>query len=170
MQRPNGERNGLGRAGQIPWVHDPDRPRDPESGYLVGRHCELYRAGHTVHYIRANRSSVKHSRSGRLQKVVDNVLTVDFGDEVKHYRNHDPERLVDIIRLGGIVHVCEPYVILRGAGGYCFSISDATKGWVACDFRPLKESTPKSLAERIETHGGFIVPGQALTAAIEEGA
>jgi len=30
-----------------------------------------------------------------------NVITVDFGDEVKEYRNCDPDRLLEIVGIGG---------------------------------------------------------------------
>ena len=121
--------------------------------------CELYQAGHTVHHIQANRSAGEPHRQGTLTGVQGNVITVDFGDETKRYRNHDPDRLVSLIGIGGSVRVCEGYVILRGNGGYCFSIDDAENPWVPCDHVPLTSFTPDALAERMETHGGFLVPG-----------
>jgi len=123
--------------------------------------CELYQAGHTVHHIQANRSAGEPHRHGTLTEVLGNVITVDFGHEVRRYRNHDPGRLVDIVGIRGAVEVCEPYVILRGNGGYCFSVLDADKSWVPCVHEPLTSFTPEALAERLETHGGFLVPGPA---------
>ncbi len=125
--------------------------------------CELYQAGHTVHHIQANRSAGEPHRQGSLTEVRDDVITVDFGNEIRRYRNHDPDRLVDIVGIGGSVGVCERYVILRGNGGYCFSILDADKPWVPCDYEPLTSFTPEALARRMETHGGFLVPGAVLS-------
>jgi len=124
--------------------------------------CELYQAGHTVHHIQANRSAGAPHRQGTLTEILGNVISVDFGDEIRRYRNHDPDRLVDIVGIGGSVGVCERYVILRGNRGYCFSILDADEPWVPCDHEPLTSFTPGALAERLETHGGFLVPGVAV--------
>jgi len=121
--------------------------------------CELYQAGHTVHHIQALRSHGQPHRQGTLTGVVGNVLTVDFGDEIKRYCNHDTGRLVDLVGIGGKVRVCQGYVILRGAGNYCFSILDADEPWIPCDHEPLTSFTPEALAERLQTHGGFFVPG-----------
>ena len=124
--------------------------------------CELYQAGHTVHHIQALRSHGQPHRQGTLTGVVGNVLTVDFGDEIKRYRNHDTDRLVDLVGIGGGVRVCQGYVILRGAGNYCFSILDADEPWIPCDHEPLTSFTPEALVERLQTHGGFLVPGAAV--------
>jgi hypothetical protein len=124
--------------------------------------CELYQAGHTVHFIQVNRSAGEPDRQGKLTEVAENVITIDFGDQIKRYRNHDPDRLVDIVGIGRTVRVCERYVILRGNGGYCFSIQDADEPWVPCDHEPLTSFTAEALAERVQTHGGFFVPGGAV--------
>lgn len=86
--------------------------------------CELYTAGHTVHWIQANRSTGEPHRDGTLIAVDGNTITVDFSDEIKSYRNHDVGRLVGIVGIGGPTQVCESSVILRSpfaAGHYCFS-------------------------------------------------
>jgi len=124
--------------------------------------CELYQAGHEVHYIQARLSYGQPHGQGTLTEVLGNVITVDFGNEIRRYRNHDPDRLVDIVGIGGNVEVCERYVILRGNGGYCFSILDAAEPWVPCDHEPLTSFTAEALAERLETHGGFLVPGPVV--------
>ena len=124
--------------------------------------CELYRAGHTVHHIQALRSVGEANREGRLTEVLGNVISVDFGGVTRQYRNHDTDRLMDLIGVGGTVRVCEGYDILRGAGDYCFSVLDADEPWVPCDHEPLTSFTPEALAERLETHGGFLVPGAAV--------
>jgi hypothetical protein len=98
--------------------------------------------------------------------MTDNVLSIDFGDATKQYQCHDPERLLDIVGIGGEVQVCESYSIVRfrhsASGSYCFSILDAEKPWSPCDYQPLRATTPEALAERIETHGGFSVPGHQI--------
>ena len=43
---------------------------------------------------------------------------------------------------------------------YC--IIDADEPWVPCDYSPLTSASPEKVAERIRTHGGFMVPGQQL--------
>ena len=131
--------------------------RADESGQVY--RCELYQAGHTVHHIQAIRSHGEPHRPGRLTGVLGNVLRVDFGDEIKRYRNHDTDRLVDLVGIGGGVRVCQGYVILRGAGNYCFSILGADEPWIPCDQESLTSFTAEALAERLQTHGGFLVPG-----------
>jgi hypothetical protein len=129
--------------------------------------CELYTAGHTVHWIQVFHSAGEPHRSGRLIAAEDNKITVDFGDEIKEYRNHEIERLVEIIGIGGTVRICQRFVILQGGGTYCFSFADADEPWVPCDNTPLTSFDAGSLAERLTTHGGFDVPGRAVLEAIE---
>jgi hypothetical protein len=90
----------------------------------------------------------------------DNVITVNFGDEVKRYRNCDPERLLEIVGIGNSVDVCERYRILRAWNDYLFCIVSADEPWVPCDYSPLTSATPGALVKRMETHGGFFVSGQ----------
>ena len=45
--------------------------------------------------------------------VEERVIAIDFFPEVKYFENHDVERLVDIIGIGGAVSVVEPFVTLR---------------------------------------------------------
>ncbi len=125
--------------------------------------CQLYRAGHTVHYIQALRSQEQPSRVGRLAAAEGNHITVDFGD-TESYLNHDVERLLGIIKIGWSVRVCERYRILQGAGGHCFSIANPADPLIPCDFEPLRSASPGALSERLKTHGGFLVPGQRLLA------
>lgn len=124
------------------------------------RRCQLYTAGHVVHWIQAIHSGRHPHRDGHLVNVEENVITVDYGDEKKQYRNHSPDRLVGIVGIGGEVRVCESYEILRGGGSYCFSISPIDRDWRPCDFTPLRSATPEALAERMQSHGGFSVPGR----------
>jgi hypothetical protein len=141
-----------------------NRPRDPVSGVLKPwRNCQFYRAGHTVHHIQAIRSIPEAHRNGRLVAVDENRITIDFGDEAADYRNHDTERLVDMVGIGGNVRICERFVILRGMGDYCFSIAGADEPWTPCDTTPITSMSPEALAERLKTHGGFLVPGHLVT-------
>jgi len=148
--------------------------RDPKSGFLKPRNCQLYRAGHTVHWIQAIHSSGTPHRIGRLIDVAEIVITIDFGDEIKRYRSHEPERLLEIVESRGFeVRVCEEFVILRvdqadGSGSYCFSVVDADKPLIRCDNKPLRSTTPEALVERLETHGGFAVEGRALLGLLDE--
>jgi hypothetical protein len=119
-----------------------------------------------VHQIQAIRSSSEPHRPGHLIAVEGNKITVDFGEEVKHYRNDDVERLVDIVGIGGEVLVREDFDILRYRTSHfeshCFSIADAEEPWILCDTTPMTSTTPEALAERLTTHGGFLVPGKLL--------
>jgi hypothetical protein len=144
------------------WARDRKQPRDPKTGFLWLRNCELYRAGHTVHSIQATRGIREAHRNGLLVAVDDNVITVDFTDEVKQYRNHEVERLVEIVGIGGNVRVREPFELLQGGGNFCFSISNIDQPWIPCDGVPLASTSPQALAERLATHGGFLVPGNLL--------
>jgi hypothetical protein len=144
------------------WARNRKQPRDPESGFLWPRRCELYRDGHTLHYIPATRSVREPHRTGYLIAANGNVISVDFGDEVKQYRNHEVERLVEIARIGGKIRICEGFGILKGGGDFCFSIKEIDKPWIPCDDSPLTSTSPEALAERLATHGGFLVPGNLL--------
>ena len=147
------------------------QPKNPKTGLVRPRKCQLYLAGHTVHYIQAIHSVGEVHREGSLMASNCNVITVDFGDELKKYRNHEVERLVEIVGIGGNVRICESYVILRfpqGGGNACFSISEIDEPWIPCDHTPLKSISPEALAERLNTHGGFLVPGSQLLRATNE--
>jgi hypothetical protein len=76
----------------------------------------------------------------------------------EQYRNHEVERLVEIVGLGGEVRICESYSILRGGGDYCFSIGAGE--WVECDDEPLTSTSAESLVDRLKSHGGFVVAGR----------
>jgi hypothetical protein len=145
-----------------------ERSRDPKTGYLTPGHCELYIPGHSVHWIQAKHSFGEPHRDGRLTDAEDNVITVDFGDEVKRYRNCDPERLWEILGIGHSVRVCEGYSILRAWNNYVFCIVDADEPWVPCDYSPLTSATPEALVKRMETHGGFFVSGQQVLKALAD--
>jgi hypothetical protein len=123
--------------------------------------CQLYFAGHTPHWIQSKQSLGEPDRIGRLVAVEENIIAIDYFSEIKYFANHDVERLVEIIGIGGSVSVVERFVILRG-GVTCFSIQEADEPWIECDYSPLTSTTFDALAERLRTHGGYTVPGQEL--------
>lgn len=135
----------------------PKRKRDPQTGFLRPRHCQMYFAGHSVHWIQALRSSDKAHRSGRLLDVDGQILTIAFGGEVKRYRNCDPKRLLEIVGTGNRVFICEPWSIMRAINDYCFSIADADHPWVPCDDSRITPASPDALASRPDTRGGSVV-------------
>ena len=146
-----------------PELHDSsnmlERERDPKNGILLPNHCELYFAGHSVHWIQSKRSYGQPHRSGKLVEVDGNVVSIDFDTEVRRYRNCDPDRLLEIVAIGDSVRVCEPYAIMRTRYDYCFSVAPADDPWVPCDYSPLTSASPEALAQRAQSHGGFSVPG-----------
>jgi len=133
------------------------QPRDPGSGLLWPRRCALFTPGHTPHVIAIKVCLRKEPRRGHLLYVEGNVVAIDFQDYVEQFRNHEPERLLDIVGLDGPVRVFGS--ILQGRTNYCWSIAQAEKQWEPCNSEPLTVTTPEALAERLGTHGGFLVSG-----------
>jgi hypothetical protein len=129
----------------------------------------LYVAGHSVHWIQAKRSGGEHHRWGQLVGVEENRISIDFGSEIKQYRNCDPDRLLEIVGLASRVRVCERFVILRALNGYCFSIANADEPWVPCDHSPLTSASPEALQARLQTHGGFSVSGAEVLKHLGDG-
>ena len=63
----NGSPEEGNRSEDVPkWARRRKQPRDPRTGFLRPCRCELYLAGHTVHYIQAIHSAGKPHRFGRL--------------------------------------------------------------------------------------------------------
>jgi hypothetical protein len=79
------------------------QPRNLKTGRWWPRKCELYVSGHTVHHIQALRSHDAEKRVGGLAAVEGTVITADFNGDIEHYRNHEPERLLEIIGIRGTV-------------------------------------------------------------------
>jgi hypothetical protein len=146
-----------------PWAKTRSRPRDPVTGFLKPRRCQMYLPGHSVHWIQARKSEPGPFEVGILTEVNGDVITLEFGTEYRRYRNHEVERLVEIVGIDNGVHVSERYRILRSRTGYLFSIATVGDRSVSCDATPLATVTPEALAERLETHGGFSIPGRQLT-------
>jgi hypothetical protein len=74
---------------------------------------------------------------------------------------------VEIVGIGGPVRVCATgYSILRYDHGdrssSCFSIAHVEEPWSECDEAPLATTTAEALAERMRTHGGFLVPAASI--------
>ena len=98
--------------------------------------------------------------TGRLRSVDGDVIDIDVGDHVAQFRNHEPERLLEIVGLGGTVRVFSS--ILQGWTNHVWSIARAADPWTPCNNEPLTATTPGALVSRIETHGGFFVPGDEV--------
>jgi len=146
------------RTRDVPaWARNRELPRDTKSGFLKPRRCELYVAGHTPHVIQVKVCLRQEPLAGKLRSVDGNVITVEFGDDVEQFRNHEPERLLEIVGIGGTVRVFSS--ILQGWTNHVWSVSPAADPWLPCNNEPLTATTPEALAERIRTHGGFLVPG-----------
>ena len=88
------------------------------------KQCQAMGRGHNPNPIAVRKSADARRRPGTLTGVEGTLLTVFFGPgEVLHVRNHDPERLLRIVKLGGVVDVPVNFPsLLRTFGGYQFSI------------------------------------------------
>ena len=128
--------------------------------------CDLYIPGHLVHWIQAKRSGDETPRTGKLVGVDDGIITVEYLDKIGRYRNHRAHDLAKIAEPGTKVRVFERYgllgVDLDNRTTKMFCIADAEKPWVPCSYQPLTSVTPEALAERLNTRGGFSVPGRLL--------
>jgi len=147
-----------------------EEPTGLDAEPLEPRRCELYFAGHTVHWIQALRSAAQPHVTGTLLAVEDHVITVDLAGEEHQWRNHDPERLLESIGVGGEVRVCADWFILtyRPPGSMAFtydslSIYPIHKPWTPCAYTPFEATSFEDLAERARTHGGFSIPGRVVT-------
>jgi hypothetical protein len=141
-----------------------ERQRDSRNGRLLPRHCQT--TSPVTRSIRFPLIEAPDSliAPGSWSPSKGIVVTVDFGDEVKRYRNCDPDRLVEFVKIGGYVGVCDRYRILRSRHRCLFSIANADDPWVPCDYSPLTSGSPEDLAERLQSHGGFLAGGrEALT-------
>jgi hypothetical protein len=154
-------------GGGSTWLDIGDGDDITVPGASGGSACQYFWAGHQVHWIQHRQSLSEPERVGRLMAVEENVIAVDFFSGVRYFRNHEADRLVAVIGIGGAVSVVDRYFILRG-GGACFSIQDFDEPWTECDFTPLTSTTFDALAERINTHGGYTVPGQELVRQLNE--
>jgi hypothetical protein len=124
-------------------------------------------SGHLIHWTQATRSAGMAHVGGTLEAVENGVITVAFDNRIAQYRNHAAETLLEVAALGDEVTVCEAYSILRFAISHfqrrCFSIISADEPWTPCSYQPRFPATPEGLAQRLNTRGGFSVPGHQLT-------
>ena len=112
------------RTAEVPgWGYNRERPRDPTSGFLKPCPCELYVAGHTPHVIQVRVCLGGEARAGKLRSVDGNVIAVEVGDHVEQFRNHEPERLLEIVGTGGTVQVFSS--VLQGWTKHVWSIAPA---------------------------------------------
>jgi hypothetical protein len=128
--------------------------------------CDLYLRGHLVHWVQAKKASEHKFSWGRLEAVDEELLTVGYLDRVGEYRTHDTAELAFYATIGDKVSVCEPYGVLRydvdDRRTLLVGVADAAAPWQRCQYRPLEQITPDTLAERIRAHGGFAVPTHRL--------
>jgi hypothetical protein len=143
------------------WLAVGDENRRALAGTSLST-CQRFSPGHSPHWIPASRSEAMPHEMGRLVSVEGEVLTVDFGRSVTPYRNHETERLCEIVAIGDEVHVCDRFAILRSGGGDCFSIADIDQPWVSCDHEPFFPTSFVELARRLQTHGGYEVEGSEI--------
>jgi hypothetical protein len=154
------------RTSDVPeWARNRKQPIDPGSGFLWPRRCELHLAGHTPHVIQVKVCLRREPRIGKLESVKGNVVAVDFGDHVGQFRNHETERLLEIVGIGGTVRAFSS--ILQGWTDHCWSIAEVEAPWIPCNNEPLTATGPVALAERIRTHGGFLVLGAEAPRGLE---
>jgi hypothetical protein len=156
-QDPKDRHRSTGGTGYL------DIGNDDEVAILESRACELFFAGHSAHWIQLRKSAGEPHRTGRLMAVEHHLLTIDYGGEIRYYRNHEPDHLIESIGIGGMVHVCEKYSLLHADDGHYFSIADPSRVWRICDFTPFTATTFDELALRMESHGGFSIPGEVMS-------
>jgi hypothetical protein len=101
--------------------------------------CKIMGRGHHPNPIAVRRSTEAPRRPGRLAAVEGTLVTVFFGPgEVLFARNHDTERLLGIIRIGGVVDVPTAYPsLLRTYNGYQFSILPGDEELQPCTDDPF---------------------------------
>jgi hypothetical protein len=106
--------------------------------------CTLYIPGHLVHWIQAihSASEPRRPQRGRVAGVDEGLVTVSFGDEQRRYRNHDTDRLREILAAySADVIVDEGWSILKLPHGdgraYCLSIAKESTLWRPCSYYHL---------------------------------
>lgn len=142
--------------------------RDPESGLLQPNERDLYIPGHSVHYIQVLRSNADRERRPVQVRVVGirgNLITVETDDRLEQVRNHEAERLAEI--LGGTmgsVRLQKHWSLSRAGAGRCFCIAPGHLAWrtCLCDSVPEGPHTADQLAALMVERGGFLVPSSDL--------
>jgi hypothetical protein len=99
--------------------------------------CDLYAAGHQIHYTHQAAAVHSPSRVSRDASVEGTLLTLVLDDgETLHWRHHDPERLDRILELlRGRCVVYRDHHALR-VGPYWFNCADGDLQWRDCRRAP----------------------------------
>jgi len=129
--------------------------------------CALYTPGHNVHFIQAKLGWETDPATYRHGTVIcvqsDGWITVEVDGEPLAFWTHDPARARECFqRSAGIVEL-PGYSLLHAphAGGrYCICVS--TDGPTPCAAPSPIDLTPAGLLSRIRSHGGFLIPAEAL--------
>ena len=128
--------------------------------------CDLFLPGHMAHWIQARKASDGPASWGKLVEVYEGWITVSYLDRTAQYRNHDADAVSEIAEPGAKVRVSERFRMLgvdladHTSRGFCIALEKDQ--WRPCSYEPLTEVTSEALAERLESRGGFSVPGQSL--------
>jgi hypothetical protein len=136
--------------------------------------CTLYVPGHMVHVIQVfhSRSEPRTPRSGSIVSVGSGVVIVDLGGEQRRYRNHETQRIRDVVRdHRPEVNVDEGWSILRlphPGGTYCFSIASADEPLLPCRTDEQTRFDVEGIRERLISHGGFLIPGKVVLDALTD--
>ncbi len=99
-------------------------------------------------------------------EVSEGWITVSYLDRTARYRHHDLIAVAEIAEPSAKVRVCERYRLLnvqlsnQVSKGFCIALE--SDEWTPCSYEPLVDVTPEALAERLETRGGFSVPGESV--------
>ncbi len=103
------------------------------------KRCQVMGRGHHPNPIAVRRSADAPRRPGRLAEVAGTLVIVFFGPgEVLHVRNHDPKRILSIVKIGGVVDVPVDYPsLLRTYDGYQFSIRPGDEELEPCTGDPF---------------------------------
>jgi hypothetical protein len=132
--------------------------------------CALYTPGHRVHFIQAKlgwEEDPANHRTGTILSVEDDGwINVDVDGEVLRLWNHEPERARRCLEESGGRVVLPGHCLLRAPGeegNYCFSVS--TNGPTPCAGPPPAGTDP---AERIRSHGGFLLSGPDIRRILQE--
>ena len=131
----------------------------------VGEHdeCGLYIPGHTVHYIQARLSWEDQDQdvAGVIESIDGQLIRVRVGGEVREYRNHDLARLTELSAETRDVKI-GPHGVLKCQNHYV-CIAPADEPWIACRSAASLTTDSDSLAARLLSDGGFMVPGTSAT-------
>jgi len=130
--------------------------------------CESYFPGHVPHWIQGKKAASQTPSGGILVGLEDDYLVVEYLDRTARYRNHAARTVFRLAKPRSKVWVVERFRILgyEKFNGLHSAASIALEGdeWHPCipPDPAGPPDTPEGLAERLETHGGFVVPGAAL--------